>query len=678
MERAIFRVGIDVGGTFTDVAAYETASGQLISFKIPSTPGQLAGGVVAAVAHLGTLAPGAALADVIHGTTVATNALIEGRGAPTALVTTAGFRDVLEIARQSRLHLYHPRDPDRPLPLVPRRRRFEVQERVNIRGEVLVPLRVDALPALVEQVRATGAVAVAVCLLHSYRYAEHERLLKSVLGEAFPHVSISSEINAEFREYERTNTTVVNATLMPLVRDYVRYLERELGSQGLGGRLHIVQSNGGMMTSGTAQHKPINTIMSGPAAGVAAARHLMRRLGLPNAVTFDMGGTSTDVCVIHQGQATITAERQIAGQPVRLSSVNIESIGAGGGSLAWTDDVGALKVGPQSAGASPGPACYGQGGTEATVTDANLVLGYLAPEGVWGGSIRVQPRLAVDAVARVGERFGLPLRRAAEGIVDIANSNMLRALRLVSVQRGFDLRDFVLVPFGGAGPVHAGRLARELNVRRVVVPVLSGVFSAYGCLVSELRYDRVQTFFSRLDRETPATLAAAFRAVERQALDELHAEGYAPEAVHLRRSLDLRYVGQTYELEVPLVAPPDGLDPQRIRRAFDALHEQQYAYATAQPVECVNLRLSATIPTAVPEPSPLPDGRPGRALVGRRRASFKECGAIDVAVYERTCLAPGEELRGPAVVEEAWSTTVVYPGQVLTVDRYGNLHITVQ
>ncbi|MBI4505312.1 MAG: hydantoinase/oxoprolinase family protein, partial [Chloroflexi bacterium] len=347
-----------------------------------------------------------------------------------------------------------------------------------------------------------------------------------------------------------------------------------------------------------------------------------------------------------------------------------------GGSLAWTDAAGALKVGPQSAGAMPGPACYGQGGTEATVTDADLVLGYLSPIGVWGERIRVQPALAAQAVDCVAERYRMSRLEAAAGIAAIANANMLRALRLVSVQRGYDLRDCVLVAFGGAGPVHAGRLAQELNVPRVVVPVLSGVFSAYGCLVSDLRYDRVQTHFARLEAISAGELADVFRALEERTLDELRAEGYAPSAVQVRRSVDLRYVGQNYELEVALADGAAGFDPARIRRAFDALHELRYAYATPQPVECVNLRVAAVVPTAVPELPRLPEGRPGQALVGRRPAYFPEAGAVELAVYDRDRLVPGEAIAGPAAIEEAWSTTVVYPDQRLSVDEYGSLHIT--
>jgi N-methylhydantoinase A len=675
MDQSSVRVGIDVGGTFTDVVAWEPASGRLISFKLPSTPPQLAEGVLAALTQLAQENSDRPLGDVIHATTVATNAVLEGQGADTALVTTAGFRDVLEIGRQSRFDLYHPQDPERPLPLVPRNRRFEVDERVAVEGKVLRPLAANEVARLVEQAKTSGAKAVAVCLLHSYGFPDHERLLAESLRKVFEYVSVSSEINAEFREYERTNTTVVNAMLMPLVSRYIDHLERGLGAHKLRGRLHIVQSNGGMMTSDTARRKPINSALSGPAAGVAAASSLLRQIGLRNAITFDMGGTSTDVCVIHQGEAAVTSERRIGGQPIRLSSVDIETIGAGGGSLAWIDSVGALKVGPQSASAAPGPACYGAGGTEATVTDANLVLGYLSPNAVWGGRIKVKPELAEKAVAAFGAKHGLGLVKAAEGIIEIANSNMLRALRLVSVQRGFDLRDFALVAYGGAGPVHAGRLAQELNVSHVIAPALSGVFSAFGCLATDVRYDRVMTLFKRVDDMTPAELESIFAQIEAEMLKELEREGIPRDSVRLQRSMDLRYVGQNYELKFALGDATDRSDPKRIRAGFDQLHERMYKYVTKQPVECVNLRLSARVPGEVSWPL-LPERKPGQALCGTRIAHFRETGKVTLSVLDRERLAVDDVVQGPAAVEDTWSTTLVYPGQSLRVDTYGNLHVT--
>ncbi|MBI3964398.1 MAG: hydantoinase/oxoprolinase family protein [Chloroflexi bacterium] len=678
MAKPEFRVGIDVGGTFTDVAAYDVASGNLVSFKVPSTPPELAHGVIAGLRVL-LAAQDGSVRELVHGTTVATNAILEGRGSPTALITTRGFRDVLEIGRQSRHDLYDLDNPGRARPLVPRRRRFEVAGRLDHLGSEVEPLATAKIPGLVDAVRASGAVSVAICLLHSYANFDHECRLRDELTKHFDYVSASHEINAEFREYERSNTTVLNAYIMPIVSQYVTQLEEDLAELDLGGRLHVVQSNGGMMTPGTTRRKPINTVMSGPAAGIAASRHLLEQMGIQHGVTFDMGGTSTDVCVIYDSAATVTSQRKIGDQPARLASVSIETIGAGGGSLAWIDPAGALKVGPQSAGALPGPACYGRGGTDPTVTDADLVLGYLDDASVWGGEVRIDRDLSEQALGRFADRYGFSTHEAGEGIVAIANSNMIRALRLVSVQKGYDLREFALVAFGGAGPVHAGRLAQELHIPRVVVPVLSGVFSAYGCLVADVRYDAVQTYFSRLSDAEPVAIERAFRELEERTVGELVREGYGRSAISVSRAMDLRYLKQNYEIEVSADSQGETPDLAVIRGRFDARHEQLYAYRTNQDLEIVNLRVFATVATGHP---PLPAHSAGTARSedarrGERLAYFSETGHCTLPIYDRAELGVGAVVAGPAAVEEPWSTTVVYPGQRLVVDQFGNLVIEV-
>ncbi|RMF89825.1 MAG: hydantoinase/oxoprolinase family protein [Nitrospinota bacterium] len=488
-----------------------------------------------------------------------------------------------------------------------------------------------------------------------------------------PYISISSEVNAEFREYERTNTTVLNALVMPLVSRYIVQLQQQLRETGWRGRLHIVQSNGGMLSPALVQRRPLATIMSGPAAGVAASQFLLAQQGIREAVTFDMGGTSTDVCLIHQGKAAVTAERRIGEQPARLASLAIESIGAGGGSLAWVDAAGAMKVGPQSAGAVPGPACYGRGGRAPTVTDANLVLGYLNPAATYGRQISLQPHLAAEAVERFGQRFGLSLLETAQGIIDIANANMMRALRLVSVQKGHDLRRFTLVAFGGAGPLHAGRLAQLLHIPRVIIPPLSSTFSAVGCLVSDVRIDTVQTYRRQLADLSPCELAAAFRPLEEQLLRQLGEEGYAEAAVQLRRSCDLRYVGQKYELTVPVEGEPEEWAMPKLYQAFQSLHEAMYAYHTAEPVECINLRVAALVPHHDLHLPSLPAGRAEEARVGERKAFFPETGMVRIPVYQRERLGSGAVMEGPAVIEDEWSTTLLYPAQRLQVDRWGAL-----
>ena len=608
-------------------------------------------------------------ASVAHGTTVVTNAIVERRGAPVGLVATRGFRDVLEIARQNRLHLYDLSLPAKPEPLVPRRLRLEVSERVGPDGAVQIPLTLDELPAIIETFKGEGVESVAVCLLHSYASPAHERALQAALASHFAHVSISSEINAEFREYERTSTTVLNAAVIPLVSRYLDELVAALGREAPGAVLHLLHSAGGMMSVEVARARPLAMAASGPAAGVAAAAHLARSLGLHRAVAFDMGGTTTDVCLIIDGVAETSAQRRLGGYPVRLPMVAVESIGAGGGSIAYADEAGALKVGPRSAGALPGPACYGLGGTEPTVTDANLVLGYLNAERVYGGSIRLDPGRAAAAIETLGRRFGLSLIEMAQGVVEVANANMLRALRLVSVQRGYDLRDFALIAYGGAGPVHAGALARQAGIGQVVVPAHSGAFSALGCLVSPLRYDAVQTWRARLDAWDPKPAEDRFRELEERCLAPLLDEGIAAERVALERSADLRYTGQNYEIGVPWRS-----DPGALRTAFESRHRQLYGYATGESVECVNLRVVARVrDTGVERPRFEPAGDSETA--GAQRAWFAETGEVRLPRYRRAALAPERPVIGPALIEDEWSTTLVYPGQRCVADRFGNLVI---
>ena len=555
------RIGVDVGGTFTDLVAWDRA-GRMESCKVPTTPANPAEGVLHGIA---TLAPRTgAWASLAHGTTMVTNAIVERRGAPVGYITTRGFRDVLEIGRMSRLHLYRLDLPAKPEPLVPRRLRREITERVGPDGTVLTRLHLEELPAIVEDFKREGIESVAVCLLHSYASPAHEQALRMALEAHFPYVSISSEINAEFREYERGCTTALNASVMPLA---ARYLD-DLVQRASGKPLHLLHSAGGMMSVEAAKERPLSMAMSGPAGGVAAAAHTSRALGLTRALAFDMGGTTTDVCLIADGVPETAGQRKLGDYPARLPMIAVESIGAGGGSIARVEPTGALKVGPRSAGAVPGPACYGQGGAEPTVSDANLLLGYLNSERIYGGSIRLDPARAESAIGPLAARFGFSLIEAAHGVVEVANANMLRALRLVSVQRGYDLRDFALIAYGGAGPLHAGALARQAGISSVIVPAHSGAFSALGCLVSPLRYDTVQTHRSRLETWDAKVVEERFSALEAQCLRPLLDEGHAVERIVLLRSLDLRYVGQNYELEIGFV--PRG--PGALRAAFEKRH----------------------------------------------------------------------------------------------------------
>ena len=668
------RIGVDVGGTFTDLVV-EDPSGGLRSCKVPTTPAEPAAGVLNGLAAVEPL--GGAWTSLAHGTTLVTNAIVERRGARVGLVTTRGFRDVLEIARQNRAHLYRLDLPAKPEPLVPRHLRLEVTERMDVDGNVLVPLSAAEIESIAEHLAAAGVESVAVCLLHAYTNATHEQALRRWLEPRFAFVSISSEINAEFREYERACTTVLNAAVMPLAARYLDDLRARLPA---GRSLHLLHSGGGMMSVDAAQARPLAMAMSGPAAGVAAAAHTARALGIARALAFDMGGTTTDVCLIADGAPESAAQRMLGGYPVRLPMLGVESIGAGGGSIARTETTtGALKVGPESAGAVPGPACYGLGGGEPTVTDANLVLGYLNPERVYGGSIHLDRGRAEAALGRLAQRLGLSPIATAHGVVQVANASMLRALRLVSVQRGYDLREFALIAYGGAGPLHAGALARQAGMARVVVPAHSGAFSALGCLVSPLAYDAMQTYRARLDSWDGKSAEDRFRTLEAQCVGPLEAEGLSASDMLVSRSVDLRYTGQNYEIAVPVES-----DVAALRSAFERRHRQLYGYATGESVESVNLRVSAralgrpapALPASARAASYAASPSPGPAeAASHQRAFFSETGDVSMPRYERSALAPGREVTGPALVEDDWSTTVVYPGQRATTDLIGNLII---
>ena len=666
-------VGIDVGGTFTDVVAREP-SGRLHSCKVPTTPAHPATGVVNGLRALEPLAGRAGA--LAHGTTMVTNAIVEGRGASVGLITTRGFRDVLEIARMSRTHIYDLHAPAKPEPIVPRRLRLEITERIGPDGAILTPIDLGELGPIVEAFQREGVASVAVSLLHAYANPGHERAIAEALGARFPHVSISSAINAEFREYERTSTTVLNASVMPLATRYIEALVAALGDDLA---LHLLHSAGGMMSVDAAKAKPLAMAASGPAAGVAAAAHLARTLKLPRALAFDMGGTTTDVCLINDRVAETSSQRKLGGYPVRLPMVAVESIGAGGSSIAYVDAAGGLKVGPRSAGAVPGPACYGQG-TEPAVTDANLVLGYLDAGRVYGGAIHLDRGRAEAALTGLGRALGLSLLEAAHGIHEVANANMLRALRLVSVQRGYDLRDFTLIAYGGAGPMHAASLARQAGIRRVVVPVHSGAFSALGCLVSPLRYDAVQTHRARLDAWDAKVVEDRFRDLEERCLAPLLNEGIAARRITLLRSVDLRYTGQNYEIEIPLAGGRSTAragDVAALRKAFEARHRQLYGYATGESVECVNLRVVARVDDHATALAPVRASarRGDDARAGEQRAYFPETGEVALKRFHRDRLAPGRAVRGPALIEDEWSTTLVGPGQRAASDRFGNLVI---
>jgi len=649
------RLGIDVGGTFTDLVAL--VDGRLVTAKVPSTPRNQAEGVVRALEDAGVEPD--VVAGFAHGSTVATNALLERRGARTALVTTEGFRDVIEIGRQQRPALYD-LARDRPPPLVPRELRFGVRERMGPDGEI-APLDADSLAAAVAAVREAGVESVAVCLLFSFLHPEHERRAGEALRKALDGVavSLSSEVLPEVREYERFSTTVADAYLTPRLAAYLERLASELHGRGYPAPL-VMQSSGGVVEIERAARHAAACVLSGPAGGVVGAAWVAGRSGHQDLLTFDMGGTSTDVAAVLGGAVQTTTESVIGGVPIKLPMVDVHSVSAGGGSIAWLDEGGALRVGPHSAGADPGPAAYGQGGKDATVTDANLLLGYLEDGRRLGGAggVALRQELAGRALRELGQRLGQDPVGAALGVVRVANAEMVRALRVISVERGIDPRELVLLAFGGAGGMHACALAEELGMSRVLLPRAGGVLSALGLAISDLRRDYVRPMPGNLDEVEPGDLEAGYRELEALAARDLVEPS-------LERLADLRYRGQSFELTVAF----SGLDELEAR--FHVEHSQRYGYRMdGEPVELVSLRLIAT--RAVPKPELRAE--PATASGARRRRRVNIDGdwhEVEIVAGER--LGPGATVTGPVVVEHPESTIVVRPGWRGAVDDTGSL-----
>ena len=647
------RLGVDVGGTFTDLVAL--GGGGVLMAKVPSTPQDQSKGVMNSV-RAGEI-EAESVAAFAHGMTVATNALLERKGARTAIVTTEGFRDVLEIARQERPDLYD-LTQHRPEPLVPRELRFTVRERMGPDGEI-EPLNEEDLEKVVSDLEEAEVEAIAVCLLFAFMHPDHEKRAGEAIREALPdiHVSLSSEVLPEFREYERFSTTTADAYLGPKLAAYLKNLDEEVEGAGMPEPL-VMQSSGGVIDLGVAARGAAACILSGPAGGVVGAAYVAAASGYENLLTFDMGGTSSDVAAILEGEALTTTEAAIAGVPIKLPMVDIHTVSAGGGSLAWVDAGGALRVGPFSAGAEPGPASYGKGGEEPTVTDANLFLGYLQDDAELGGEVVLNREQAKEALERVGKQADMDALETALGVVQVANTEMVGALRVISVEKGLDPREFALVAFGGAGPMHTCALAEELNMSTVLVPKASGVLSALGLAVSDVRRDYVTPLLSALEEVKESRLEEAFEGMEEQAAEHLDGPEFT-------RRADLRYAGQSFELTV-------GADDfGALADNFHAAHERRYGYRMEEePVELVNLRLIATVPVERPE---LNEKEPeGDAVSGHREANF-DGEWVEVPILDRTTLGAGSEVEGPAVVEFAESTCVVRPGWGGKIDEVGTL-----
>jgi N-methylhydantoinase A len=678
----MFIVGIDVGGTFTDLTAVDDATGQVVVTKVPSRPRNEAAAVLDGLAALG-IAP-RDVRRLVHGTTVGTNAVLERRGAPVAVLTTAGFRDLIEIGRTKRNipALFVPTFV-RPKPVVERKRRFEVTERLAADGSVLVPLDIASVERALDAAVASGAEAIAVCLLHAYLNPSHERIIADIAKGRCPGVPVSgsADVVAEYREFERFSTTVLNAYLQPLMDAYLGGLEQRLRGVGYAHGVLTVASSGGMMTTETARRLPIKTIFSGPAGGVSQACFVGAACGVRDLITYDMGGTSTDVCLVRDLTPLATSDGMVGAFPVKVPQIDMHTVGAGGGSLAWLDLDGGLQVGPRSAGATPGPAAYGLGGTEPTVTDANVVLGRIGTTRRLGGSITLDAARARRAVTELAARMDgtLTVDALAEGIVRIAVARMTSAIREISIQRGHDPRDFTLVAFGGAGPMHALALADEIGIPRVLVPRHPGNFSALGLLASDIKHDDVRTRVGSL-RERWPLVPGLFSEMESGARRQLELEGFDAGQQRMRRSLDLRYRSQAFELNLELgdetLAFELGDEAlAAVGSRFHARHLAMYGHADpTATIELVNARLSAYGVVARPEAPRHAGGGAAlaAALIERRSIRF-DSAAHDCSVWERERLPADAELRGPAIVEEFGATTVVPPGWRGTVDAWGNL-----
>ncbi len=679
----MYRIGIDVGGTFTDLVAVEDGGSVTIA-KAPSTPADPSIGVMAGLERLAG-AQGLELAAmleeterIVHGTTVATNALLERKGAAVGLLTTEGHRDVLEMREGLKDDRYDLRQPP-PEPLVPRQLRLGVRERIRADGRVETPLDQASLAGAIALLAQADVQAVAICFLHSYRDPRHEQQAALAVRAALPgaYVSLSSEVFPQIKEYERVCTTVVNAYVGPVLERYLGRLASRLREAGFTGSILIIQSHGGVATIADSARLAAGAVLSGPAGGVAGSRHAARLTGERNLLLFDMGGTSTDVSLVVDGSAQIASDRRLAGQRVALQALDIVSIGAGGGSIARVDAGSVLHVGPESAGAEPGPACYGRGGGEATVTDANLVLGLLDPDTFLGGRAKLDPSAAEAAIDRVAKALGIERMAAAQGIQRVINTRMAEGIRLVSVRRGVDPRRFALLAFGGAAGLHVSDLARQLGLQRVIVPRLAAVLSAWGMLTSDLRYEIARTHIgdaSRLDAAALRALYAELEAEGRARLAEAAFEGQ----VRVQRSADMRYGEQIFEVSVDL-GQIDWQSPrllQQLADAFHRRHEQLYTYALAdQEAVLVNARVA--VAGLLPSPPREPDlqRRPPAPPRVRRRVYLE--GWQAVPVFELEALAPGQAVAGPAIVESATTTVVLRPGDRARVSPIGWLEIAI-
>jgi N-methylhydantoinase A len=679
------RIASDIGGTFTDLVYLDEQTGEVKTTKASTTPADFAQGV------LDTLdkAPGLDTSKTsffVHGTTVIINALTERKGVKTGLITTKGFRDVLEIGRANRPDIYN-LYYEKPKPFVDRYLRAEVTERLNYKGEVLTPLDTDELRGVVRQLVGEGVESIAVCFLHAYTNPQHEIEAGRVIREAAPGVpvTLSHEITGEWREFERTSTAVLNSYVLPIAGAYLDNLDKNLTARKrMGPVLHVMQSNGGSATFAAAKDRPINLVESGPVAGVIGAARIGELLGEPNIIAFDVGGTTAKTSLVENYIPKITTEykiehtREKAGYPIMVPTIDIVEIGSGGGSIAWVDGAGALRVGPVSAGAVPGPACYDLGGTQPTVTDANLLVGRLNPDYFLGGELKVNVQKAVESIEPIARHFDMSVEEAALGVIRISDFGKINAIKLISVRRGYDPRDFTLVAFGGGGPMHAAAMMRELHCKKVVIPAYPGVFSAFGMLMTDLRADFIRTTIARTDQLDMDFINRTYSEMEQQGRQQMAAEHVAESDVQIQRYADMRYKGQEHTVKVPVPnGPITAGTVQQINEAFHALHEHNYTFRLDTLIEIVNYHV-----TAIGLVSKAQIGKvsgQGTSLSRARKATrsviFDDFGSVNTPIYERDQLPLNKVIQGPAVIEEPASSTVVFPDQHVQRDSYGFLHI---
>jgi len=683
---AHYRLTVDTGGTFSDFVYVNDDTREVSIAKIPSTPDDPSRAILAGVEEL--IAKGVKPDEIgffCHGTTVGTNALLEGKGVRTGLLVTKGFRGIYEVGEQSRPHgpaifdiMY-----DKPAMLAPPSRTGEVVERVSFEGEVLLPLDEDALRQTLRELREEDVQSIAICFLFSFLAPQHEQRAREIVEEEIPGcgVSISSEIVPQIREYYRLSTTVINAYLQPILARYIANLDQRLKDAGVTTRQkYIMQSNGGMATFEATAKKAVATVLSGPAGGITASVYACRTTGFQNLITFDMGGTSCDVALIKDGQPSIANRGKVEGRDVALPMIEINTVSAGGGTLAHVDRFGELIVGPQSAGAQPGPACYGRGGTQPTITDCNLVLGYLSPDNFLGGKMRLDAQASQDAINNaVAKPLDMQAQDAAEGVVRIINVKMQEAIKAISTMRGHDLRDFMLLAFGGAGPLHAGPIAAELGMAGVIVPLYPGVYSAMGLVMSDVKHDYVRSRLTALSRADEGDVNAVLEELASQARKDLAEEGFSHDKAEIEYALDMRYAGQGYEITLPCNAPlaPGGL--AQLRSAFDEEHRKMFGHTAPQePVEIISYRVRGIgrVPP-VELPKFAPTGAPLAGAIREMRIARFNGQSMECPVYQRELLDVGAVFSGPAIVDQLDCTSVIPPGQHVRVDEYRNMIITI-